>query len=156
MLKSKRKKRVIDMKGKFTSKNGRRKRSVDGLPKRGWVTPEALVLQVTEKRRLFFEKATIQSLDVTECLLELGVSSKLGPVGGWCSPSKPIERFEDKISFRHHQSIRERKYPDFLDLVRNGRTLQALNELDRLAVSNKFRHRYRMSPWWLRALIKER
>ncbi len=103
------------------------------------VTVETLVYKVTEEKKgLFSKKATIQVYDVNDALefAQEYLKTALGGMGITIETTGTIE--EDIIRI----TINSERNPILIG--KNGRTLQALNELDRLAVSNKFRHRYRI------------
>ena len=103
------------------------------------VTPEALVYKITEEKKgLFSKKATIQVYDVSDALEFAQEYLKLA-VGGMGVTIETTGTIEEDII---RITINSERNPILIG--KNGRTLQALNELDRLAVSNKFRHRYRI------------
>lgn len=103
------------------------------------VPAERLIYKVVEEKKgLFSKKATIQVYtieDAAEYAKEYLINA-LGAMGIEITADSVIE--EDII----HVSIDSKRNPVLIG--KGGRTLQALNELDRLAVSNHFRHRYRI------------
>lgn len=98
-----------------------------------------LVYKVTEEKKgLFNKKATIQVFDINDAAsyAQEYLTTAIGGMGIQIKTSANID--SDII----HISIDSERNPVLIG--KNGRTLQALNELDRLAVSNKFRHRFRI------------
>jgi spoIIIJ-associated protein len=103
------------------------------------VPAEQLVYKVTdEKKGLFSKKASIEVYDINDALTfaEDYLKTSIGGMGVQVTVESKIE--EDII----HITINSERNPILIG--KNGRTLQAINELVRLAVSNKFRHRYRI------------
>jgi spoIIIJ-associated protein len=103
------------------------------------VPAEQLVYKVTEEKKgLFSKKATIQVYEVNDAVefAQEYLKTAIGGMGIEITTQGTIE--EDIIRI----TIDSERNPVLIG--KNGRTLQALNELDRLAVSNKFRHRYRI------------
>lgn len=93
---------------------------------------------VDEKKGLFRKEATIavyEDADALDFAKEYLVEA-IGALGIEITADGHIE--EDII----HVTIDSKRNPVLIG--KNGRTLQALNELVRLAVSNKFHHRYRI------------
>lgn len=91
-----------------------------------------------EKKGLFKKSATINVFDkddVAEYAVEY-IKKSLYALGVQVSAESVIEEDIIKITIdSDHNPIL---------IGRNGKTLQALNELTKLAVSNKFRHRHRI------------
>ncbi len=91
-----------------------------------------------EKKGLFKKSATINVFDkddVAEYAVEY-IKKSLYAIGVQVSAESVIEEDIIKITIdSDHNPIL---------IGRNGKTLQALNELTKLAVSNKFRHRHRI------------
>jgi spoIIIJ-associated protein len=103
------------------------------------VPADQLVYKVTEEKKgLFSKKATIEVYDVNDAVVfaQEYLKTAIGGMGIAIETTGAIE--EDIIRI----TINSERNPVLIG--KNGRTLQALNELDRLAVSNKFRHRYRI------------
>jgi spoIIIJ-associated protein len=103
------------------------------------IPAEQLVYKVTEEKKgLFSKKATIAVYDVNDAVefAQEYLKTAVGGMGITITTTGSVE--EDII----HITIDSERNPVLIG--KNGRTLQALNELDRLAVSNKFRHRYRI------------
>lgn len=93
---------------------------------------------VDEKKGLFRKEATIavyEDADALDFAKEYLIEA-IGALGIDITADGHIE--EDII----HVTIDSKRNPVLIG--KNGRTLQALNELVRLAVSNKFHHRYRI------------
>lgn len=93
---------------------------------------------VDEKKGLFRKEATVavyEDADALDFAKEYLVEA-IGALGIEITADGHIE--EDII----HVTIDSKRNPVLIG--KNGRTLQALNELVRLAVSNKFHHRYRI------------
>jgi spoIIIJ-associated protein len=93
---------------------------------------------VEEKKGLFSKKATIRVYEVGDAVLyaQEYLKTAIGGMGIEVTTTAKVE--EDII----HITIDSKRNPVLIG--KNGKTLQALNELDRLAVSNKFKHRYRI------------
>jgi spoIIIJ-associated protein len=103
------------------------------------IPTEALVYRVTdEKKGLFKKTATIEVYDINDALefAQEYLKTAIKALGIEITTEAKIE--DDII----HITINSERNPVLIG--KNGRTLQALNELDRLAVSNKFRHRFRI------------
>lgn len=103
------------------------------------VSEKALSYEVKEEKKGLFKKsATINVFDkddVAEYAIEY-IKKSLYALGVQVSAESVIEEDIIKITIdSDHNPIL---------IGRNGKTLQALNELTKLAVSNKFRHRYRI------------
>jgi spoIIIJ-associated protein len=100
---------------------------------------EQLVYKVTEEKKgLFSKKATIEVYGVEDAL-QFAQDYLKTAIGGMGIAVETSGTVEDDII---RVTITSERNPVLIG--KNGRTLQALNELDRLAVSNKFRHRYRI------------
>jgi Predicted RNA-binding protein len=100
---------------------------------------ESLVYRVTEEKKGLFKKsATIEVYDIQDAVefAQEYLKTAIKALGIEITSEASVE--EDII----HVTINSERNPVLIG--KNGRTLQALNELDRLAVSNKFRHRYRV------------
>lgn len=93
---------------------------------------------VEEKKGLFHKQATIEvaTIDDAAEFAQQYLKDAIGAMGIEITTSSKIE---DEII---HITIDSERNPVLIG--KGGRTLQALNELDRLAVSNKFRRRYRI------------
>jgi spoIIIJ-associated protein len=103
------------------------------------IPAEQLVYKVTEEKKgLFSKKATIEVYDVNDAVsfAQDYLKTAIGGMGIQIETTGVVE--DDIIRI----TINSERNPVLIG--KNGRTLQALNELDRLAVSNKFRHRYRI------------
>ena len=103
------------------------------------IPADQLVYKVTEEKKgLFSKKATIEVYDVSDAVsfAQDYLKTAIGGMGIQIDTKGTVE--EDIICI----TINSERNPVLIG--KNGRTLQALNELDRLAVSNKFRHRYRI------------
>jgi spoIIIJ-associated protein len=100
---------------------------------------EQLVYKVTEEKKgLFIKKATIQVYETADAVTFAQEYLKTAISGMGIEITTTATMEEDII----HITVNSERNPVLIG--KNGRTLQALNELDRLAVSNKFRHRYRI------------
>lgn len=103
------------------------------------VAEDQLIYRVTdEKKGLFSKKATIEVYtedDAAEYAQDY-LKTMIGGMGIEITTTAAVE--EDIIRI----TIDSGRNPVLIG--KNGRTLQALNELDRLAVSNKFHHRFRI------------
>jgi len=100
---------------------------------------ESLIYRVTEEKKGLFKKsATIEVYDIQDAVefAQEYLKTAIKALGIEITSEAKVE--EDII----HVTINSERNPVLIG--KNGRTLQALNELDRLAVSNKFRHRYRI------------
>lgn len=100
---------------------------------------EQLIYKVKEEKKgLFSKKATIEVYTIEDAaeFAKSYLVNALSAMGIEASAESTVE--EDII----HVSLDSKRNPVLIG--KGGRTLQALNELDRLAVSNHFRHRYRI------------
>ncbi len=100
---------------------------------------EQLAYKVTEEKKgLFSKKATIEVYETSDALAyaQEYLKAAIGGMGLEIVTDATIA--EDIIRI----TINSERNPILIG--KNGRTLQALNELDRLAVSNKFHHRFRI------------
>lgn len=103
------------------------------------VPAETLIYRVTEEKKGLFKKtATIEVYDVNDAV-EFAQDYLKTAIKALGIETTSEAKVEDDII---HITINSERNPVLIG--KNGRTLQALNELDRLAVSNKFRHRYRI------------
>ena len=103
------------------------------------IDAEKLLYKVVEEKKGLFHKSATIEVSTVEDAAEFAqeyLRTALGGMGIEITTSATIE--EDII----HVTINSERNPILIG--KGGRTLQALNELDRLAVSNKFRHRYRL------------
>jgi spoIIIJ-associated protein len=103
------------------------------------VPAEQLVYKVTEEKKgLFSKKASIEVYDINDAVpfAEDYLKTAIGGMGVEITTTSKVE--DDII----HITIDSKRNPVLIG--KGGRTLQAFNELTRLAVSNKFRHRYRI------------
>jgi spoIIIJ-associated protein len=113
--------------------------AVNDAAKELGVPADQLVYKVTEEKKgLFSKKATIEVYDVNDAVTfaQDYLKTAIGGMGIEITTEAKVE--EDII----HITINSERNPVLIG--KNGRTLQAFNELVRLAVSNKFRHRYRI------------
>jgi len=113
--------------------------AVNDAAKELGVPADQLVYKVTEEKKgLFSKKATIEVYDVDDAVTfaQDYLKTTIGVMGIEITTEAKVE--EDII----HITINSERNPVLIG--KNGRTLQAFNELVRLAVSNKFRHRYRI------------
>jgi spoIIIJ-associated protein len=113
--------------------------AVNDAAKEFGVPVDQLVYKVTEEKKgLFSKKATIEVYDVNDAVTfaQDYLKTAIGGMGIDVTTEAKVE--EDII----HITINSERNPVLIG--KNGRTLQAFNELVRLAVSNKFRHRYRI------------
>jgi len=107
--------------------------------KEAGVPAESLIYRVTEEKKGLFKKtATIEVYDTQDAVdfAQEYLKTAIKALGIEITSEAKVE--DDII----HVTINSERNPVLIG--KNGRTLQALNELDRLAVSNKFRHRYRI------------
>jgi spoIIIJ-associated protein len=103
------------------------------------VPTEQLVYRVIEEKKgLFSKKASIEVYEVNDAVTFAQDYLKTAISGMGIDITTEAKVEEDII----HVTINSERNPVLIG--KNGRTLQSLNELDRLAVSNKFRHRYRI------------
>src|SRR5574344_2617537 len=113
--------------------------AVNDASKELGIPADQLVYKVTEEKKgLFSKKATIEVYDGSDAVTfaQEYLKTAIGGMGIQIETTGVVE--EDIIRI----TITSERNPVLIG--KNGRTLQALNELDRLAVSNKFRHRYRI------------
>ena len=100
---------------------------------------EALVYKVIEEKKgLFIKKAEIEVYDLSDAIefCENYVVTAIASFGISATTKATLSEGIIKISIdSDHNSIL---------IGKNGRTLQALNELVKLAVSSKFKKRYRV------------
>lgn len=100
---------------------------------------ERLIYKVIEEKKgLFSKKATIEvyTIDDAAEYAKKYLVETLAALGIEATAEGSVE--DDII----HMSLDSKRNPVLIGKA--GRTLQALNELVRLAVSNRFRHRYRV------------
>ena len=103
------------------------------------VTEDKLLYKVVEEKKgVFSKKATIVVFTIEDAAAygEEYLQKIIGAMGIEVTTSSTIE---DGII---HISVDSKRNPVLIGKA--GRTLQALNELARLAISNHFRHRYRV------------
>ncbi len=93
---------------------------------------------VEEKKGLFHKQATIEVATIDDAA-EYAQEYLKQAIGGMGIEITTSCKIEEEII---HITINSERNPVLIG--KGGRTLQALNELDRLAVSNKFRKRYRI------------
>lgn len=93
---------------------------------------------VEEKKGLFSKKAVIEVYDADDAadFAQEYLKTAIGAMGIEIETKASVEDEIIRIT------IDSKRNPVLIG--KNGKTLQALNELDRLAVSNKFHHRYRI------------
>ncbi len=100
---------------------------------------EQLIYKVKEEKKgLFSKKATIEVYTIEDAA-EFAKSYLVNALSAMGIEATAESMVEDDII---HVSLDSKRNPVLIG--KGGRTLQALNELDRLAVSNHFRHRYRI------------
>ncbi len=100
---------------------------------------EQLIYKVKEEKKgLFSKKATIEVYTIEDAA-EFAKSYLVNALSAMGIEATAESAVEDDII---HVSLDSKRNPVLIG--KGGRTLQALNELDRLAVSNHFRHRYRI------------
>lgn len=103
------------------------------------IPSEQLVYKVTEEKKgLFSKKATIEVYTIEDAA-KFGEEYLVGALGVMGIEATASSNIDEGII---HISLDSKRNPVLIG--KNGRTLQALNELTRLAVSNHFRHRYRI------------
>jgi spoIIIJ-associated protein len=103
------------------------------------VPSEEIVYRIIEEKKgLFSKKALIEVYEVNDAVAFAQDYLKTAIEGMGIEITTEAKVEEDII----HITINSERNPVLIG--KNGRTLQSLNELDRLAVSNKFRHRYRI------------
>ncbi len=103
------------------------------------IPAERLIYKVIEEKKgLFSKKATIVVYTIEDAA-EFAKQYLIDALNAMGIEASATSAIEDDII---HVSIDSKRNPVLIG--KNGRTLQALNELDRLAVSNHFRHRYRI------------
>lgn len=93
---------------------------------------------IEEKKGLFHKQATIEVATIDDAA-EFAQEYLKEAIGGMGIEITTTAKIEEEII---HITINSERNPVLIG--KGGRTLQALNELDRLAVSNKFRKRYRI------------
>lgn len=93
---------------------------------------------IEEKKGLFRKEATIEVATIDDAA-EFAQEYLKQAVGAMGVEITTTAKVEDEII---HITINSERNPVLIG--KGGKTLQALNELDRLAVSNKFRKRYRI------------
>ncbi len=93
---------------------------------------------VEEKKGLFHKSATIEVSTIEDAAAYAQEYLKEA-IGGMGIEITTTAKIQDDII---HITLDSERNPVLIG--KGGRTLQALNELDRLAVSNKFRRRYRI------------
>ena len=91
-----------------------------------------------EKKSLFSKKVTIEVSDINDAMLYAEDYLRQG-VGGLGVELEFAETIEDDVI---RIILNSERNPILIG--KGGRTLQALNELTKLAVSNRFHHRYRI------------
>ncbi len=103
------------------------------------VETDKIIYNVTdEKKGLFHKSATIEVSTIDDAAIYAQDYLKQA-IGGMGIEVTTTAKVQDDII---HITIDSERNPVLIG--KGGRTLQALNELDRLAVSNKFRRRYRI------------
>lgn len=103
------------------------------------VEPDKLIYNVVEEKKgLFHKQATIEVATIDDAA-EYAQEYLKQAIGGMGIEITTSAKIEEEII---HITINSERNPVLIG--KGGRTLQALNELDRLAVSNKFRKRYRI------------
>ncbi|MCQ2799312.1 MAG: Jag N-terminal domain-containing protein [Bacilli bacterium] len=123
----------------FTSKTV--EDAIEAASKAVGIPAEQLIYKVIEEKKGLFgigREATIEIYDIDDAaaFAEEYIKTALGGMGVEAETTSTID--EGII----HLNINSERNPILIG--KNGRTLQALNELTRLAVSNKFHHRYRI------------
>lgn len=100
---------------------------------------ERLIYKVIEEKKgLFSKKAAIEVYTIEDAA-EYGKDYLITVLDAMGIEATAESNIEDDII---HTTLDSARNPVLIG--KNGRTLQALNELDRLAVSNRFHHRYRV------------
>lgn len=103
------------------------------------VPAEQLVYKVTEEKKgLFSKKVTIEVYTIDDAA-KYGEEFLVNALSAMGIEATATSHIDEGII---HVSLDSKRNPVLIG--KNGRTLQALNELVRLAVSNHFRHRYRI------------
>lgn len=123
----------------FTSKTV--EDAIEAASKAVGIPADQLIYKVIEEKKGLFgigREATIEIYDIDDAaaFAEEYIKTALGGMGVEAETTSTID--EGII----HLNINSERNPILIG--KNGRTLQALNELTRLAVSNKFHHRYRI------------
>ena len=123
----------------FTSKTV--EDAIEAASKAVGIPADQLIYKVIEEKKGLFgigREATIEIYDIDDAaaFAEEYIKTALGGMGVEAETASTID--EGII----HLNINSERNPILIG--KNGRTLQALNELTRLAVSNKFHHRYRI------------
>lgn len=103
------------------------------------IPAEQLVYKVTEEKKgLFSKKVTIEVYTIDDAA-KYGEEYLVNALSAMGIEATATSHIDEGII---HVSLDSKRNPVLIG--KNGRTLQALNELVRLAVSNHFRHRYRI------------
>jgi len=100
---------------------------------------EQIVYTVKEEKKGLFSKKAIIEVSSIEDGMAFAEQYLQTAIDGMGVKVTTTSKIEDDII---HITIDSERNPVLIG--KNGRTLQALNELTRLAVSNHFRHRYRV------------
>ena len=100
---------------------------------------ESLIYKVKEEKKGLFKKSATIEIYEDEDAAKFGEEYLKKAIEALGIEVEVSSEFEDNII---HMNIESDRNPALIG--KNGRTLQALNELVKLAVSNKFRHRYRI------------
>ncbi len=103
------------------------------------VPAEQIVYKVVEEKKGLFSKKVSIEISTIDDAAEYAKSYLIEILKTMGIEASAEARIEDGII---HISLDSPRNPVLIG--KSGRTLQALNELDRLAVSNHFRHRYRI------------
>ena len=113
--------------------------ALEEASKESGLDPKDLVYKVTEEKKgLFSKKVTIEVSDINDAM-EYAEDYLRQAVGGMGVDLEFAETIEEDVIRIILNSPRNP-----ILIGKNGRTLQALNELTKLAVSNRFHHRYRI------------
>jgi len=100
---------------------------------------DSLIYKVKEEKKGLFKKSATIEIYEDEDAAKFGEEYLKKAIEALGIEVEVSSEFEDNII---HMNIESDRNPALIG--KNGRTLQALNELVKLAVSNKFRHRYRI------------
>ncbi len=103
------------------------------------IPAENLIYEVVEEKKGLFRKEATISVSTIEDAAAFAEEYLHTAIAGMGIEITTKSTIEDDII---HINIDSERNPVLIG--KGGRTLQALNELDRLAVSNKFHHRYRI------------
>ncbi len=103
------------------------------------IEADKIAYTVTEEKKGLFHKSATIEVPTIEDAAEFAQEYLKNAIGGMGIEVTTTAKVQDDII---HITLNSERNPVLIG--KGGRTLQALNELDRLAVSNKFRRRYRI------------